>query len=195
MSSIPSYTHFFDMDPIKKPYQFLNTADLRYAPDFVRSSGDGSCCNIPNKTYSSFDPRLKDPARNITTVLDTPALQLHGVQPLNAPITNDIRGPVVYNSYSDIDAGQIVYYSDPSMGQLYTPPIYVIDSINFPEVFVDPMGAWKPQYNRIPIARNNTNISEYSFDRDQMEFREDLIALQSNKMNQVDSEMYTHYFG
>lgn len=193
MTSIPSYSHYSEPSPtLSTTYSFINKADLEYAPDFFVS--EGSCCGHPHTTYTSFDPRLRDTARNIQTTLDTPVLQPRGVQPLNAPTTNTMRSPRFYSSYSDIDAGQIVYYSDPSMGEAYADPIYVIQAENYPEVFVDPMGAYKPQYNRIPLTRHNRNVSEYTFDQDQMEFREDLISRQSRLINQMDPQMYNYYF-
>ena len=48
------------------------------------------------------------------------------------------------------------------------------------------MGALKPQYDRVPIAYNNYNISDYSFDRDQMGFREDLMSKQMRVMDQQE---------
>ena len=47
--------------------------------------------------------------------------------------------------------------------------------MNRPSVLKDPMDGTKTYYTRVPIPSEIEKISEYSFDRDQMEFREDLI--------------------
>ena len=52
------------------------------------------------------------------------------------------------------------------------------------------MGMKYPVYNREPIFKNNRNIFNYTFDQDQCGFREDLMSLQSRKMNQNDYGMY-----
>jgi len=40
------------------------------------------------------------------------------------------------------------------------------------------MDSTKTYYRRVPIPSEIEKISDYSFDRDQMEFREDLISKQ-----------------
>ena len=63
-----------------------------------------------------------------------------------------------------------------------------------PTVFEDPMGAYKPHYERVPLFKHNRNVAPYTFDQDQMSYREDLMSRQSAKMNQRDYNYYIGHF-
>ena len=75
----------------------------------------------------------------------------------------------------------------------YSSPDYINQAYMQPSVFVDPMGSSQTIYERIPVFKNNRNTSDYTFDQDQMEFREDLIAKQSEIMNKNDYGTYNLY--
>ena len=90
------------------------------------------------------------------------------------PLTGDVKLKDVYNkdlkaygqdykSYKDIHAGQYQYYVDKQLTDPYYEPVYAIRSNVTKSVFKDPMGAMRPQYDRVPIAFHNYNISDYSF--------------------------------
>lgn len=164
--------------------------DVQNAPDFFHVKG--------RDTYRSLDPRLIDVVRNIHMELDRPPLQPRNVQPLQHMYDDEsklkIQAGVYLDGYPSIYGGDVQYYIDPSMAQAYDSPVYVLRSSVVPFVFQDPMGALKPQYDRVPLYQNNTSVAEYSFDQDQMSFREDLISRQSRLMNQSDYVMYTAHF-
>lgn len=99
-----------------------------------------------------------------------------------------------YDSYHDIDGGQLTYYIDDYLTQAYFSPNYQIRSSIRPRVFVDPMGSLKPEYHRKPITKTASYLSDYTFDQDQMGFREDIMSLQSRKRDQQDfSKFYGNY--
>ena len=54
------------------------------------------------------------------------------------------------------------------------------------------MSSRKFQTIRDPVLENNRNVSEYQFDRDQMEFRESIMHSQMAVMNQQD---FNHVWG
>lgn len=170
-------------------YIILNKErDIQSASDFYMECG--------HEGAHSKDPRLIDPIRNIRTVLDRPAYQPRNVQPLR-----DIYGqsnqnitPRIYSNYEDIYAGDVQYYIDPSQAQAYDNPEYAIQTAVVPFVFQDPMGALKPQYDRVSLYKNNQNISDYTFDQDQIGFREDMIERLQRTMNQTDYQLYVGHF-
>ena len=53
------------------------------------------------------------------------------------------------------------------------------------------MGSLKPQYIREPIT-NTKYISDYSFDQDQISFREDIMSLQMRIPNQQDYNKFIY---
>lgn len=161
--------------------------DVENARDFFRTG---------ERTYRSLDPRLIDPVRNIHMELDAPPLQPRDVQPLRnlyGDCNNHIK-PGFYRDYASIYPGDVRYYVDPSMAQAFNEPVYIIKSAVVPFVFQDPMGGLKVQYDKIPLFKNQENISEYTFDQDQMSFREDITSRLSRKMNQNDFNMYVGHF-
>jgi len=170
-------------------YQNLDR-DIASAPDFVKVDG--------KDTWRSLDPRLIDPVRGIRMQLDRPPLQPRNVQPLSRmyddPNSERVRTGFYLDGYPSMYGGDILYYVDPSLGVVYDSPVYSIRSSVVPFVFQDPMGGLKPQYDRVPLYKNNTSVATYSFDQDQMSYREDLIARQSRKMNQSDYNLYVAHF-
>ena len=89
-----------------------------------------------------------------------------------------------YKTFKDITAGQYKYYT--INREPVSTPVFVIQSNVSSEVFQDPMGALKPQYNRSRITRELRQISDYQFDRDQIEFRESITASLMRKNQQRD---------
>jgi hypothetical protein len=159
--------------------------DIENARDFYKT-GETTC--------SSQDPRLVDTIRNIHMDLDSPPLQPKNVQPLQHIYDGPPICPGFYRDYESIYPGDLRYYIDPDLAQAYNDPNYVIRSAVKPFVFQDPMGGMKPQYDRVPLFKNQINVAPYSFDRDQMSFREDLMARQSRIHNQSDYIIYAGHF-
>lgn len=176
---------------IDEKYIILNKKrDVEAARDFFRTCDNDSGAH-------SLDPRLIDPVRNIHMVLDRPPYQPRNVQPLQnmyGDCENRIVPKIYSNGYESIYPGDIQYYIDPTQSVIYDNPEYALQQAVVPFVFQDPMGALKPQYDRVPLFKNNQNISDYTFDQDQISFREDMITRLQRKMNQTDYQIFVGHF-
>lgn len=149
--------------------------------------------NTPNcKTvYASPDPRLLNPlyAQNLT--LDRPPLDSSiALKDVYTNPTLEEYGKTSYDTYSDIKAGQILYYVDKAIAGPFFSPVFTIPSDVRGGVFKDPMGGMKPQYDRTPLTHQNpintksNNYNGLSWIDESNEQREDLIARQMAKRNQ-----------
>ena len=144
--------------------------------------------SLPKKCshgYISHDPRTRNWAIGQTILLDappytghTPLQDIYSSKLTNYGQPNDRYGQ--YKSYKDIKAGQIQYYTTNELSDALFNPVFAIESEVDKSIFTDPMGSCYPNYCRRPLTNNRNNISGYQFDRDQMEFREDIISHQQN---------------
>ena len=157
---------------------------LSFRPLVSSSSCRSSSSPITN--YRSADPRLFDSPRAMSLQLDRPPLQSSHTQPVNEnqlfsshPPSNSNGG--VYPSYASIYNGDITYYTDISNDSPFSSPAFFLPSYTNPTLFEDPMGSRKPCYQRIPLCPSQKAFYDYSFDRDQCEFREDLMSRQQTK--------------
>lgn len=177
------------IEPVnEKGYQFLNKEGSGYSKDFFPVKCNNTPSSCPDVQYSSMDPRLLYAPTAQRLTLDRPPN--NGSIPLNRIATErslDNYGKV-YNGYSDIKAGDIVYYIDNEQKNAYFEPNFTISSIVNGSVYKDPMGSLKPQYERVPIKHNdplNTNRDNYmgslSWIQDTTEHREDMLAHQMSK--------------
>ena len=110
--------------------------------------------------------------------LDSPPPVSAGTQPL-APDPADrdrVRTGYYDGGYETIYPGSRVYYTDLALSQPLGP--LLIPAYSVPTLLVDPMGSHKPYYLRVPVYKDNSFLFDYSSDRDQCEFREDLSARQ-----------------
>jgi hypothetical protein len=172
------------------PIRVLNCKDFNLieAKDFKKTTDQGI------KGYLSMDPRTYDSIRQQYILLDTPPLKVKNTQPLQDIYDNSNNvNTGFHDSYKNIRGGNIIYYTDIDNNLPYTSPVYTIQSYMRPSVLQDPMGQTSTVYQRIPIPNEVKKSSAYSFDQDQMEFREDLISLQSQRMNKNDYEPYHFY--
>lgn len=171
-------------------YIILNKKrDVEGARDFFKKCGEEGA--------HSLDPRLIDPIRDIHMVLDRPPYQPRNVQPLQnmyGDCQHHIAPKIYNNGYESIYAGDYQYYIDPTQAQAYDNPEYALQRAVVPFVYQDPMGALKPQYDRVPMFQNNQNISDYTFDQDQINFREDMIERLQRTMNQSDYQLFVGHF-
>lgn len=145
----------------------------------------------------SLDPRLIDPVRNIHMELDRPPLQPRNVQPLQHiydDCESDIRPGVYKDGYESIYPGDIMYYVDSTQAEAYSSPNYVDQQVLMPYLFQDPMGALHPMYDRVPMYEGPNNVSDYSHDRDEISYREDMMAHQSRLWNRSDYQLYVGHF-
>ena len=144
--------------------------------------------------FTSMDPRTFNSPRSEYLYLNRPPLYVKNTQPLNDIYgeSNNVKTGY-YNSYKDIKGGGLIYYTDLDNDLPYTSPNFQIQSFNRPSVLKDPMDSTKTYYIRVPIPSEKQEISEYSFDRDQMEFREDLISKQQDVFLKNNYTSYHFY--
>lgn len=144
----------------------------------------------PQPVYLSRDPRQFDAPRADYIPLDT--IPIDGnVRLRNVYSVPDSYG-IGFTPYDQIEDGQIVYYIDKSIQDAFYKPVYSERAEESTVLFRDPMGAVKPEYNRIPLINTDnptvTTTKKYpyclSFLQDTQSFREDIIALQQRKNNQ-----------
>lgn len=176
-----------------KEYLILNRMGIRPAiinPIFGSNSPDGyyfqktKCGN-----YTSADPRLIDPTRNIHMKLDRPPYEGELCQ---SEIYKDLsyqNYTNLYKNYSELNSGQIQYYVDVEQQQPFYDPVYNIPSRVKGRIYVDPMGVVKPEYTKTPIIPVTTKTySDLNFLNDSMKHREDMMSLQQRKHNQTRYE-------
>jgi hypothetical protein len=173
-------------------YEFLNPNTISKSYDKSFTGLKGSATRSYNNTvYTTNDPRLMSPNfGGEIMALDKP--------PINESIELDkiYTDPTMkyygqqYNSYKDINAGQILYYIDKSIEDSLFDPLFVNNANVEGVVYKDPMGSMKPQYLRTPIknqnlleTRHNNNHGELTWVRDSQETREDLMATQMSTIN------------
>lgn len=183
-----------DIEPADKSgYTLLNPDHFSkmYDKSFTKTK-----VNCPTKgceeVYYSPDPRLISvPHSGQVLPLDRP------------PITAEIKLDTIYNpeltnygknygTYTDINAGQILYYIDKSREDPFYEPLFSKEARMLNTLYRDPMNAMKPQYDRCPIEPCNNPLmnkdKEYfgklSWIDDSTEHREDILARQMRKRNE-----------
>ena len=171
----PNYEKSLD----RSKYTTLNQNQLKFASDFFPTS---------NNTFTSLDPRMTDVMRGERMTLNEPVFDSTFY---DKERRENIIHAQTYSSYNDITSGEIFYYTDDYFEQPYFSPIFQLRSQIHPNIFQDPMGSLKPQYNRYTIPTSKY-ISEYSFDQDQMSFREDIMSRQMRKMNESKYTLFNH---
>jgi hypothetical protein len=178
----------------KTGYESINPEVIqdKYAKNFALISENKS--RLPKScenAYISSDPRLISASHNGQVLaLDRP--------PIDSTVClDDLNNENLkeygknYNTYSDINAGQIEYYIDKSRSDPFFNPLFTIPSKSIGKVYKDPMGSMKPQYNRHSLVCNsmldttNDNYSGgLSWIQDSTSHREDLLSLQMRKRNE-----------
>lgn len=174
-------------------YEFLNPYAISksYDKNFIGVKGSDTK-SYNNIVYTSNDPRLVSATHSGQILaLDKP--------PINESINLDkiYTDPKMkyygqkYNSYRDINAGQILYYIDKSIEDALYQPLFENNANVEGIMYKDPMGSMKPHYKRTPIknqnlleTRHNNNHGELTWIRDSQETREDLMSRQMSKFNQ-----------
>lgn len=169
------------------PRSYLN----KVAPDFgkVPCQTASSC---PTPSWMSWDPRLFSVTRVGYTPLDRP--------PPNGEVRlkNMYKDGYTYDKgvgfhgYEELEDGDITYYIDKSIEDAFYKPVFSEPAQESTSLFVDPMGSIKPEYNRVPLINIEnpaiTTPKSYpyclSFIQDSQTQREDIMALQTRKMNQ-----------
>lgn len=158
-----------DIHTINKDDLSIQSQDI----DFIQRNG----------YYSSLDPRTYDVPRSQRLEFHQPPRVSINTQPQGDLYTHNRNNTGFYPDYESIKGGDLTYYTDITNDTPFSNPPFQIPSYTFPELLIDPMGSVKPYYKRVPILEKNNNLYEYSFDQDQCEFREDLMALQLSKIS------------
>ena len=154
----------------KNNIKYINSENgMKTVNDFFKLS--------PNSPYYSFDPRIRSPATNQEMPLNTPP-QSSKVWLQNIYNNSLTKYGQNYDSYKDVNTGQISYYTSRDLSNPLIHPLFSIESNINQTMFIDPMGSTTPQYNRTPKMLHNRNISDYQFMRDELEQREDIISKQ-----------------
>lgn len=149
------------------------------------------CSFSSEPSFVNADPRLFDTMRADYITLDRP------------PVDGDVRLKDMYKKqntsyktgvdlpYNKIEDGNVMYYTDESREDAFYRPLFSETAKAENILFKDPMGAMKPNYNRIamvntenPATVPKTYPYGLSFIQDTQSHREDLLSLQMRKMNQ-----------
>lgn len=141
--------------------------------------------------WGSRDPKLFSASHEQVLTFDRPPID--GTIPLEKIYTDtslDGYGKN-YRTYSDISAGHITYYIDKSIEDPFFEPLYTNKILSSGELYKDPMGGIKPQYERRVLIQNDPiNMDRTSYNgclswiEDTQEHREDLLSKQMSKYNQ-----------
>ena len=159
--------------------------------DAVRCSAICPVAPCNDTIYISQDPRQYNAVRAEYTRLDT--IPMDGNVRLNTIYDEKYTNyGKAFNSYENINDGQVVYYVDKSIQDAFYKPVYSEPAEESTVLYKDPMGAMKPEHNRRALVNTQnptvTTTRHYpyslSFLQDTQSYREDLIALQQRKHNQ-----------
>jgi hypothetical protein len=199
--SDPYYNCFYrrkfrqDTEPvIKTGKTILNPQALtsKYPVDFKQMTCQKKSGSCLQEQYISHDPRLVSAAHmgQTLTFSDLPLDTTVKLNTLLVDPTLDNYGQN-YGTYSDIKAGNVAYYIDHSIEDPMFYPNFTIPAQIDGNLYKDPMGAFKPEYNRYPVKCRNVldpNVNSYygslSSLEDSLGQREDIMALQMRKRNQ-----------
>jgi hypothetical protein len=161
------------------------------APDFGKiPCQTASSCPAPS--WMSWDPRLFSVTRVGYTPLDRPppAGEVRLKNTYKNGYTYDRA--IGFHGYEELEDGDITYYIDKSIENPFFKPVFSEPAQEYSSIFVDPMGSIKPEYNRVALVNTEnptvTTPESYpyclSFIQDSQSHREDIMALQTRKMNQ-----------
>lgn len=150
--------------------------------------------NFPSKcgpAYLGTNPKLVDIPRAQPILLDRPHYtgEIAPVIPYKTLYTKQISNyGKGYTNISDINAGQIQYYTMSDTSDAYFKPNFVTPATVTHEIFKDPMGVYRPQYNRKSHQsysyQANCPDECDSFSHDTLEFRQELMEKQMRKRNE-----------
>ena len=162
----------------------------KYAPNFMKVEGSAGAGPV----WTAIDPRLISAGGHfgLCTALDLPPID--GSVRLKNVYDENLRGyGKNYSGYSDINAGQIMYWKAEASDSPTFEPVFSNSAEVTGTVYVDPMGGIKPQYYREPLTAANPTTTqnknyggELSWIQDSQEHREDIISKQQGPIWQND---------
>jgi hypothetical protein len=160
--------------------------DSRYKTIVCGTSG----CNEETYQSTPHDPRLIGVLHSGQYMnLDKPPVT-GSVDLANIPFDTSLNEyGQKYQKYSDVDGGQIQYYIDSEIKDPYFRPNFTTPSQTKGYLYVDPMGAVKPQYERelqkCCDPESNSECGDcLSWIHDSTSHREDIMSLQMRKRNE-----------
>lgn len=166
-------------------------ANDKFAEGYIKI--DPKNCPCKGVAYLNSDPRLFNSVSGDCIQLDTPPLlSTPNLNTLNKNKDLNFYGQN-YNSYSDVNAGQIVYYITKDMADSFYKPVFSSKANVVGVLYKDPMGSIKPEYHRIPKTKfepiksaNYDSEGEHclSWINDSQYQREDIISKQMALHNQ-----------
>lgn len=184
------------VEPTKKyGLEIINPQIITEQSDPSFDAIDSKTC--PNSscygtTYSNSDPRLFNAAGGTWLQLDRPPLNSsHSINTLSTDKSLDCYGKN-YRTYSDINAGQILYYNSKDREDAYYEPLFSTPADVVGYMYKDPMDNIRPQYTRIPIEKYDPitdSNCDYGSDclswmRDSQFQRQDILAKQMAPINE-----------
>jgi len=200
----PKYLDYHDKIPfgsslqptLKQGISLINPQIFtdNFSPDFTPVEGKSDGC--PPLQFYSNDPRLISSAHDgqVLTLDRPPLVSSMQLDKIASDKNLDGYGQN-YNTYSDVNAGQIVYYIDKSIEDPFFLPNFVTTAQTDSYLYQDPMGAIKPQYMRRPIFDDNVVAQKrdnyeggLSWMQDSLGHRQDLTSLQRRKFNETRYE-------
>jgi hypothetical protein len=170
--------------------QINHIGNDRYSKDFTphRGNDNTSCSDLQ---WISPDPRLISSVRNgqVLTLDKPPTTSSIKLDTIAMDTNLDGYGQN-YNSYKDMNAGDITYNSHSNKNPFFV-PIFTLPAEFNRSSFIDPMGSMKPQYIRTPVVKENyigpvrnNYVGGLSWIEDSMSHREDLMTSQMTRSNQ-----------
>ncbi len=167
-------------------YTFLNDKNNILETDVSFNKNNGS-----NGFISTCDTRVKSNITGEITPLDRPPFTLYNnFDNIYNEKYDKVGKP--YNTYSDIDAGNIIYYISEDVKGPFPEVAYDLNGVvrsNYE--YNDPMTNRRIQHNFTPenkvscsYQRNKNYYGNLSFINDTSIQREEIMALQSRKQNE-----------
>ena len=145
-----------------------------------------NCESCPTYSYLSADPRLTSDVRGIRMPIDRPPMD--STVRLDKIYENKLaKYGQDYDTYKDINAGQIMYYISRDREDVLYEPLFNSKAQTIGTLYKDPMDNMKPNYDRIPIGKQSNPMTtpycddnEYSLSwmKDTQDHRQDLLSLQ-----------------
>lgn len=170
------------IQPSKCGFTYINPEvyQQNFAPDFYITK---QCPEISFTT--NYDGRLIDVPRGFQMVLDRPPTIG------SVPLTDVYTDPTLisygqnYKTYSDITAGQILYYTDDKFSNPFFNPNFTNNAKVEGEVSFNPMDGLEVNYKRTPCVKPN-NKTGLSWMNDSNYQREDIMSSQTSQIRQYD---------
>jgi len=144
----------------------------------------------PKVQYASWDPRLYSATHNQYITFEHPPIEEKRKMEdiYHEKLRNHGNN---YGTYENINAGNIMYYTNKSREDPYYPPLFAHPARVSKTLYKDPMGGIKPEYPREVTHPNlleheecNNHGYSLSWIRDSQHHREDILSSQMAKINQ-----------